>query len=316
MVALDENFDSVVVDEILLNNCYKTDKLRYNATKYYWKVETVKMSKNDKVIPSKSGVYSFTTKKEEKRDTEELEELVASLDTKYGSIEEGTEAGQYPEGSKDKIAKAVEEAKTVIRDMTIKQNQVKKMYRVLNQTQEDVNHGMQYNVTDFSEILKDKDNWALADGDAVIDDDGFKSVKAGNFGYLGKKLPATDIYKFKVKFQLTNFQGFGLNYDDPTVSCWKSKGYCILIKRDIIELQRYTTGAYGIIATFVNEDKILSDTWYDMEIGKINTYNGCRIIMKVDGKTIIDYIDASEYARKDEGYFAVYDSSQGGLQIK
>ncbi len=316
MVALDENFDNVVVDEVLFENYYTFDKLRYNSTKYYWKVETVKLSKNDASIPSKSGVYSFTTKKEEDRDTEELEALVAAIDSKCDTIVEGTEAGQYPEGSKEKIKSVLTEAKNIIPNLTIKQNQVKKMLRVLKNTEEETNHSLNYDVIDFSEILNDKENWALGET-GVITEDGFESTAAGNFGYLGKKIPSTGILKFKANFQLTNFQGFGLNYVDPTVDCWKSEGYCILIKRDIIELQRRGgSAANGIVATFVNEDKILSDTWYDFEIGKINTYNGTRIIMKVDGKTIIDFVDSTEYAQTYDGYFAIYDASQGGFKVK
>ena len=58
----------------------------------------------------------------------------------------------------------------------------------------------------------------------------------------------------------------------------------------------------GIIKTFKNEESIMtSDVWHTVEIGLLSTVMGPRIIMKVDGKTAVDYIDESNVVADELG---------------
>lgn len=177
----------------------------------------------------------------------------------------------------------------------------------------------QANVVGIKEMVADKGNWATnkADKPVTFTVEGIYNPNSTNTGYSGKTIPGTDILKFKGKFDMTNWNGFGLNAANATSACYNTTGYAILMKRDIFELQRYgSIGQNGIIKFYTNEDIILNDIWYDIEIGTVNTYDGIRIILKVDGETIIDYIDKGVEAVKQEGYFAIYTSGESPIEIK
>ncbi len=320
IVAVDPKFEGIVIDEEVRENYYVTDKLKYNNIKYYWKVETVQKSKSDHTIPSESGVYTFTTKKEESRDDEALLNLVNSIDGKYENVAEGENAGEYQAGAVAELKPYVENAKKLMANSNTKQREIKKTHTKLSEAIQKFDNKINYNVTGIEEMLADKENWATNSESKPVtftEDGGVYNPNDTNTGYKGKMIPKTDILKFKGKFDMTTWNGFGLNSDDPVANCWETTGYAILMKRDIFELQRYgSIGQNGILKIYTNEDIILNDIWYDIEVGTINTYDGVRIIFKVDGETIIDYFDKGAEAVNQEGYFAIYTSGESPIEIK
>ena len=120
--------------------------------------------------------------------------------------------------------------------------------------------------------------------------------------------------KFKAKFDLTNYQGWGFNQEDLDQPFWNSTGYSIVIKRNAFEVQkRYKHDGRvdtSIIKTFSNEESICtSDVWYTIETGVLSTILGPRIIVRIDGKTAVDYVDTSDTPADEIGYFSFLDSS-------
>ena len=143
------------------------------------------------------------------------------------------------------------------------------------------------------------------------------SVDGGNAGYTGAQLSRGHLLKFKMKIDLTNFQMWAFNANEPTGYAWARTGYSVVVKRDAFEVQRRTvkngSEVTDIIKTFKNEESIMtSDVWHTVETGVLSTVMGSRIIVKVDGKTAVDYIDESEYRADELGYF-IFSESSGGI---
>lgn len=104
-------------------------------------------------------------------------------------------------------------------------------------------------------------------------------------GYGGATLSRSQLLKMKIKLDFTNYQGFGLNQQDPSNVFWADSGYAIVIKRDQFEIQRYTDKSSGIIATFSNdESNLTSDVWYTVDAGLLSTPLGPGILLKTGDK--------------------------------
>lgn len=132
-------------------------------------------------------------------------------------------------------------------------------------------------------------------------------------GYGGATLSRSQLLRMKIKLDFTNYQGFGLNQQDPSNVFWADTGYAIVIKRDQFEIQRYTDKSSGIIATFSNdESKLTSDVWYTVDAGLLSTPLGPRILLKTGDKVLIDYIDRSGEKADQLGLYGIK-KSQGGL---
>ena len=73
----------------------------------------------------------------------------------------------------------------------------------------------------------------------------------------------------------------------------------------------------NIIKTYPNEESIItSDVWYTIETGVLSTVIGPRIIVNVNGKTIVDYIDTGDNRVDDLGYFQfIHTNGSYGMYI-
>ncbi len=102
--------------------------------------------------------------------------------------------------------------------------------------------------------------------------------------------------------------------------------YMIGFKNDHIELQKWNAGIRTMI--FGNsldpiagpgvpnsgEKKIFDyGERVSMVVGAMKVDGGTRVILNINGKNIIDYLDAGEKALTDSGYFVVYNPEPGGM---
>ena len=87
-----------------------------------------------------------------------------------------------------------------------------------------------------------------------------------------------------------------------------------------IELQRYNYNANGeiqggIVEYFPAQKKLVTDMWMMCELGYSRVHNGTRVILKVDGVTLIDYVDTSTLAVSNPGYFRLENGSSEPMSV-
>ena len=136
---------------------------------------------------------------------------------------------------------------------------------------------------------------------------------------LNNNLSAThlegDLYNkmisFKLKTDVSNtdkWSGFAVRQTTSAkVPAWEQSGSCYIVvfKKDIIELQKFYKGQQIYFKTDPNKVFTDSNKFYDIEFGAINEGEAVRLILKVDGKEIYNYLD-TENVVKDAGNFALY----------
>ncbi len=308
-ISMNKDFTALIYDETVLGRSVELNNLKYGKT-FYWTVEPIVSSKSE-FGGEVSNVYSFTTAKNEKKNTKELESLLNNLGTGWKRVAEGKRPGMYEEGAVAELSEAVDEAETVLYNNASKMFSIKNATAKLNNAINAFNNKMITESVDLGEWLKDKSSWNTSSKEFTQDS---LHLKAENAGYGNAQLSRGQLLKFKAKFDLTGFQGWGFNLSETNKAFWDDTGYSVVIKRDVFEIQkRYRrNGSLNaeMIKTFANEESILtSNIWYTIETGVISTAIGPRIVIKVDGKTVVDYVDTSENCPDELGYFSFSDAS-------
>ena len=92
-----------------------------------------------------------------------------------------------------------------------------------------------------------------------------------------------------------------------------AKGYYIVVKKDLIELQKYPSA--GVICSVENDSEIITpNKWHDIEVSCTPEGSSNHLILKVDGNTVIDYIDSATQVY-ELGHFSIQAFS-GGIKFK
>ena len=321
-IAVDKDFRKLVYDKVVKGTSVCVDELKYNRT-YYWSVQPVVASKSEKG-GNVSDTYSFTTAKTQAKDTTDLSDLLSSLGNGWKRVKEGNQTGMYKEGAVAELDKAVAEAETVLYNNASKMFTVKNVTEKLKTAIKEFNDKMNYEVVDIGDWLKDKDNWitksnSLKKGDLLHVSLSDPETPEANATYIGSQLTSSQLLKFKIKVDFTGYQMWGFNTDNTTEHAWGSLGYSIVVFRDRFEVQKRYKENGNIVAqilkTYANEESIMtSDVWHTIETGVLSTVMGPRILVKVDGKTIVDYTDEAKPAANEAGWFKFTEQS-GGIGI-
>lgn len=163
----------------------------------------------------------------------------------------------------------------------------------------------------------DVSNWN--EGVAKLNEDGTISV-TGNPSYYTKEKLADGLYKFTLRIDGPHsWPSLALKVPDKDKQYSNSDCYMIGFKPDFIELQRFKNGQRTM---FMGEDGFNpvfgpgfpnnGDVFeyyktYEIVAGTIEEENGTRIILNVDGKNIIDYLDDDlENRLTGDGYMGLY----------
>ncbi len=142
-------------------------------------------------------------------------------------------------------------------------------------------------------------------------------------GYIEQFFPGNTIFKVDVQIDVqgnSEIAAISLNNQDPTVS-WSdgSTEYMINFNLDNIEIQKFVGGSrtvfYGEQANFTSVYGTLPNHFFtpgevhSIKCGAIDTDEGTRLFMFIDGNLVFDFIDTDEPI-SGGGYFAVYATSQ------
>ena len=117
--------------------------------------------------------------------------------------------------------------------------------------------------------------------------------------------------KQSVKFNLTyntvgDWQAIATRHVNPKVIPTRSRGYFFVIKDDLIEFQKYQKASSGdIVAMVPNDGQVKSGETYEIEVGSVDVEGGVLSTLKVNGKTVLEYMD-TEDPIYDQGHFALY----------
>ena len=320
-IGLDKEFNAKVYDKVVVGTSLEIDTLKYDRT-YYWRVQPVKGSSAEAGDGEFSHVLSFSTAKTEIVDKTKLAETLEEIGTEYLRATEGTTPGSFQPGAIEEFDKVVKEATDVLNNSYVKQSKVKGMIKKLEDAKMEMLSKQNIMITNIDEFIDDKDNWVgnyiNQDGTVTMDLQ-LLGKKGNSTAYTGRKIGKYEILRMKISSSLRNYQGWGMNADSPDGELWHHAGYSIVAKRQAFELQKRfrnddgsvgTGGQSGIIKEYVNEESIMtSDKWYTCEIGCVDTPFGPRIIMNIEGRNIIDYIDNSYPELSTEGYFTFYEGS-------
>ena len=107
------------------------------------------------------------------------------------------------------------------------------------------------------------------------------------------EIPYNSFASFKYKIDsVAPYLVFGLQFEKDGINLWDADGYYLVIKEDVIELQKYLfEGARGIVKTVENKDIFNSNQWHNVVMGTISTENGTRFVVIIDKKVVFDYED-------------------------
>ena len=316
-ISMNKQFTEKIFDDVVLGERFKCGYVKYNKT-FYWRVKAVKSSKAESGDGEWSDIYSFTTARSEKKDTTELDKLISSLGNGWRRVKEGEKPGTYKEGAIENFSKVVDEAETVLYDNASKMFEVKMVTEKLKNAIGEFNDKYNCEIVELGDWLKDRSNWYMTNASAGGNDNSVIKLSKQNqdAAYLGAQPTRGQLVKFKAKLDLSNFQAFAYNMQEGTGPFWNDLGYSLVIKRDCIEVQRRSVvngvTQSGVIDVFNNNENILTgDVWYTIETGLLSSTMGPRILLKVNGKTVLDWTDTSkEGVISDLGYFGFEDGSQ------
>lgn len=312
VVAEDADFEKIIYNNTVEVNYKKFSRLKYDRSKYYWKVYASSTSKGylKNEIMNKNGVMCFRTAQKEELYTKDFEKLISVSEEELEKATEGTEGGKFIVGSKDKFRLAIESAKAVLggnqklSPYISKQKMIESATLALNNDYNKFLQSRNVETMSIGEILKDSANWTGKSGGYAISGKTASFTKGGSYGYTAKKIENYKKVHMRASFNPgSGFVSVALRAQNVTVQPWKTQCYIFLVKEDVIELQKFNGSEKFFYS--VENTCLKSGTEHDIVFAALDTENGVQVTLEVDGEEIFNVAD-EEFAITDSGYFAVY----------
>lgn len=324
-VASDAEFKNIIFEKEIDNAGIQAAVPEMGA-KYYWKVTAYPMAKSINQEPCESEVYSFTTMTYEETklfsdgDTQYLEAEINYSQKFADRIIEGTQVGEYAPGTKAAIYKAIGEANNVLKNETVQiyiDNAVQKLKGTVNKQRENIVSGF-VKLDDFT--LNGWSSVNNTDGiiqggeiaDKVTAENGIVTMECKEQGYsqvmYNKQLEMGIMYAFRMKLASIEQWPILSMQEEPNVNWRFTNNYALVIQQGTIELQKYTPDKmYSIVQSVENNGVyVQGDTWHDYACGSFATKDGVRVVIMIDGKIVIDYLDTNADAIYGERYFVTF----------
>ncbi|MFD6176824.1 MULTISPECIES: Ig-like domain-containing protein [unclassified Isoptericola] len=168
-------------------------------------------------------------------------------------------------------------------------------------------------VTDLGAEILDPAAWApgegvtVSDGAAHLAPRGAWSFKPQQFG--------DELLRFETSVGDFNGGWFGFSVRSKTAGdpVWtnSSSGYLVVIKEDVIEMQKWSPAVF-MVDTFPNT-VIEPNSTHEVTFGAVNVEGGTRLVLRVDGEPVWSYLDdAADNPLATDGYFTVYRQGPAG----
>jgi len=316
-VATDAQFKNVVLEKTVtwVTGYQIVEPLDFANTTYYWKVEAKGNSLNKKNKKQCERVYSFTTADKEVVDTKEFKSTIDNLkvivDTAYT---DGT-AGSVTEEQLAELEKAYSEGKALLDAGFSTKSQHDKAVTKYAAIIREYDRWRKVGHVDLVSVLKPGNaqwqasnmHWIVWDEDTMKFESAVKDCSQTDvvFGY-DEVLPTYPIWTFKAVMDLNNevneYHAFYLRASSPRQISWAGgANYIFIFKENVIELHKFGSGSFSMEAPnpFTSDKKE-----HLFELAALDVEDGVRLLLKVDGDTVYDYVD-TENPIKEPGYFSV-----------
>ena len=313
-IATDSEMKNVVVDEIVSYNYYVTNALNSNVETYYWTVEGVDISSDNlENKPALGKPYKFVTSKYENTDKILLAEEIKKAEEFYRTLSEGSADGQCKPGTLAGFKNSIDLAKEVYASKYASQTEIDTIMEDLLNASARMNSQRNVGYLSVKEFLDDQEHWGFSGGVSEFDEKGNLKIDGSEYGYYaGKELAGYQMLKLRMyaDFASGDWTGFGLRQQAPGMAySVGGVGYMLIIKEKKIEFQRYNSG--GGMLKEIDNNCIRPKTWHEIEVGAIDVEGGIRVILRVDGETILNELDTEGVINK-QGYFQVYNRLASG----
>ena len=288
---------------------------------YYWKIDSKSLLKSIKAEPTVSDVYTFTTMTEAERlvklkpDTTYFETCVRDAELFMDSIVEDGENATFKPGSKDYLKKIIASAEKEMAKALIQSEADEICSRFEKEwvTVKKFSVPRYVYINPMQDMTADKINTGNPGAVKYTNDEVYFDKSVGSFLYREEKTNPGDILCFQMK--LDDFtQWFGVT---PAYDAEVTPRYWIIWKPDQVELQ-------------VNDPRLASQTflktvklegidwndWVDVQLGTVMTEQGVWITVKLNGKTVIDFLDTEEPIYTGGNFRFDINSANGGIHIK
>lgn len=308
-VANDPEFKDIVFDEVTTNNYITATNLKAGARQYYWKVTAKSQSaKFTGEVEAVNGPFTFRTMRFKEAEKLKLGKIILTVEGVMDGIIDGTEPGQYKPGTKAKLEEAYARAQQIYEAPRMEQRVVDEVTEALRTAYiEALCNANLCSVEAVDIYTKIDDLTYVVDGSNKmgeaanskqfsIDGDSF-TLTGRNTVYTKNKLPAYNVLSFRGTFDFGGSQEpwavIGLNGLNYHYNTWSSSSYVILIRNHIIELQAFKPHVSGVggIYKSVPNTYIKEGVAYDMEFCAIPHERGTRLVFRIEGEIIFDYID-------------------------
>jgi hypothetical protein len=315
IIAEDSELKKVVYQGETVYNFITVNELQSGNNSYYWKVEAFNTSKQlGTNVLSRGQPYLLSTTTHDILDLTEIELSIKAAKTKLDAIVEGALVGQYKEGAKAEFEKVIN---ATVKTSTMKngtQKQIGDAVKALADANVALSSKMIKGYVGIENMLKSTSDWNATEDSVKINKDVLTFADPTNravAGFIKEPMNGSNILCFKMKANLNgSWMGLTLKQNKTEGIVWDGRiGYLIVIKSNVIELQRYNGGSSFL--SIVNNTVINDAEWHDIQIGTLNQADGVLIVFKVDGKTVFSQLD-TEKPITDDGYFTLHDVTKGG----
>ena len=309
IIAKDKEFKEIVFDKHF-DHSTAVVSLEEPGLKYYYKIIAKSFAKQLDYAERESAVFEFDTMTYDeanlvsKADKSAIKAALNKLKKIRNGVVEGEGAGQYPKGTLEQLTNYIAEIEEFIETVNIQRDinlKVSEIDTFAQDTQKTVKPGIviQPSVVASEWYPLAEASVELAPGSYTIANNeiGILSLANKDNSSLWFKsdteIPYNSFASFKYKIDsLSPYLAFGLQFEKDGINLWDADSYYLIIKEDVIELQKYLfEGASGIVETVENKDIFNSNQWHNVVMGTIATENGTRFVAIVDEKVVFDYED-------------------------
>lgn len=320
-LAKDPEFKDIVLDQEQQGETVALPELEYDQ-QYWWTVTTNMWTNKFDQTPVQMPVATFRTMTLEDAenfteiDTATLQANIADIGkflNEVKIVEEGSpEAEGYPSdmplykaGTKEKLQAIYTDVQAKFEKGFKRQSEVEAINATL---MKDFYVALEENALPYEVIIgegshqfiKDETIWKENSDKLGPNYNGSSMVMDGSTSSMlaGQRLAVSSGATFKANVlyeKLSQWTGITFKSTQPVSGSFTTQvGYGIVIKPDIIELQRYPKvgNDSGIIVIVENNEEICrGGVAFDVEATVKTQKDGVHVVVKIDGNTIIDYVD-------------------------
>lgn len=283
--------------------------------------------------PVTSNVIQITM--EGGADKEALYQAISEAQEMLKNANIGDELGQYPHEAADRLKGAIEKAETVANNTSATQRQVDAAAQEMLDAISDFKSSLKIDQLVLNSRLLDTANWQSGSGSAngtlSFENNGVHLKPNGN-GYLSATYVAetflNPIFTFKLKVEDLDNTWFGIFFRHANYNSLFSTSYGVVIKPEQFELQSFGPSGFlgpnkGLVPNEDENKKPIFEAGkeYVIEIGAYDVGDATRLVFKVDGREIFNYLQTQEDPvckpqNGVEGYFTMLATkSMTGISI-